>query len=265
MNNELPVILSWNTQFDIWSTWWKKFAFVTGGCMGSKVTATWRKMRVNMLGVICWVKLWSSLRMKLIWTKVTWIAVAYLLGTFGALVRWGHPFLLGMHHQIGSNCARFFTGRIKRSFSFQVPFSMASWWRNSFEPLILSVPWWFMAWIFRVVGEMNYGIWGATLSDYVAVIENVPIMKGEEKVEDILKEAGGRSATMIMVRQRSWRLSRGVCSLMISRNPCIEEMPLENLCTFAGSSSSCWQLLILIEGYWREEILNHLKLFPADS
>ena len=37
----------------------------------------------------------------------------------------------------------------------------------------------------------------------MAVIENVPIMKGEEKVEDILKEAGGRSATMIMVRQRS--------------------------------------------------------------
>ena len=86
----------------------KMFPCVTGGCMGSKVTATWRKMRVNILGVICWVKLWSSLRMKLIWTKVTWIAVAYLLGTFGALVRWGHPFLLGMHHQIGSNCARFF-------------------------------------------------------------------------------------------------------------------------------------------------------------
>ena len=68
-----------------------------------------------------------------------------------------------------------------------------------------------------------------------------------------------------MVRLRSWRLSRGVCSLMISCNPCIEEMPLENLCTFAGSSSSCWQLLILIEGYWREEILNHLSLEPSQT
>ena len=29
----------------------------------------------------------------------------------------------------------------------------------------------------------------ATLSDYVAVLENVPKLKGEEKVEEILKEA----------------------------------------------------------------------------
>ena len=30
---------------------------------------------------------------------------------------------------------------------------------------------------------------GATLSDYVAVLEGVPKLTGDEKVEDILKEA----------------------------------------------------------------------------
>ena len=32
---------------------------------------------------------------------------------------------------------------------------------------------------------------GATLSDYVAVLEGVPKLTGDEKVEDILKEARG--------------------------------------------------------------------------
>lgn len=81
---------------------------------------------------LCEVVAWGrKLQMKLIWTKVTWIAVAYLLGTFGAIF-------------YGIMMAKFF-----RAFDSE----------------------------------------RATLSDYVAVIENVPIMKGEEKVEDILKEA----------------------------------------------------------------------------
>ncbi len=127
-------------------------SLVTGGCMGSKITATWHKK--------CWSPFWwwfvgsnftrwiSLLRMKLIWTKVTWIAVAYLLGTFGALVtkkkqqmsnRWGF-FLWAF---IITLCQ--FTQNFQ---PIQVPFSMASWWRNSSNPSILSVPWLQSSWGF---------------------------------------------------------------------------------------------------------------------
>lgn len=88
------------------------------------------------------------------------------------------------------DCARFFTGRI-----LYLRFRCHFLWHHDGE--ILSILWFwaslgYVASILRVVGEMN-GIWGATLSDYVAVLENVPSMKGEEKVEDILKEAGGKN------------------------------------------------------------------------
>lgn len=69
--------------------------------------------------------------MELIWTKVSWIAFAYLSGTFGAIF-------------YGIVMAKFF-----RSFDSE----------------------------------------RATLSDYVAVLEGVPKLTGDEKVEDILKEA----------------------------------------------------------------------------
>lgn len=91
---------------------------------------------------LCEVVAWGRHRqMQLIWTKVAWIAFAYLLGTFGAI--W-----------YGIMMAKFF-----RAFDSE----------------------------------------RATLSDYVAVLENVPKLQGKDKVEDILKEAvqeavGGRDS-----------------------------------------------------------------------
>lgn len=106
---------------------WLGFVFFVSSdllLLGNRPAATPRQL--------CEVVGWGRKRqMELIWTKVSWIAFAYLSGTFGAIF-------------YGIVMAKFF-----RSFDSE----------------------------------------RATLSDYVAVLEGVPKLTGDEKVEDILKEA----------------------------------------------------------------------------